>query len=674
MAQESKAIVPGIHPSVRMEVLLEEELQIVNKLSTQYWYITRASEIYLGRSRYRYILMKPTSYISQNFNLYREVLVVFTSYENFEPRALDVLDELHIQDLRLEEVCFFVISKDIKIQQALERIVKSNHESRVIVPYSYEELLNRDDEYFVNKMRQCFYTRDLFGVQDPLKQEIYFFGRQDIISELVNKHLCKECSGIFGLRKTGKTSILYGVQRLLVKKNTLSIIIDCQTLHTKTWNIALRSITQRLISEGLLKTHLLDSNLAKYESTMSAPDAFMEDIQTIFKNNNKRSILLIFDEIEHISPKTSASRHWQEDNDFIMFWQTIRSTYQTLDEKFVFSYLIAGTNPRCIETPIFNNIDNPIFMQIQPMYIAPFTVKQTKDMLSCLGGYMGIYFTDEVYTHINEDFGGHPLLIRQMCSFIHRYSSVYRPILIGKAEYEELKKQYIADTSGFDNYAEMVLYVLKMWYPDEYYMLEMLAAENTEDFNAFAEMDENYIKHLLAYGIIAKDKTQEKFHFQIEALKQYFLKKDKYMVLAKTENQMVSEINDRRHKIEKKLNKFVKNTLLLSLGEDAAKKSVIKQLYGAKSISEYQSVSYNDLFDVNLHKMYLSILFEIIRLNYKDIYDNFFKISIDTFMAHANLINKYRTDAAHTKTITKEDYESFRSSAAWIESRLEMFD
>ena len=58
-------------------------------------------------------------------NLYREVVVVFSNYKSFEPRSLDAVDELNIQELRLEEICYIIISKDDEVSKKIDQLQKS---------------------------------------------------------------------------------------------------------------------------------------------------------------------------------------------------------------------------------------------------------------------------------------------------------------------------------------------------------------------------------------------------------------------------------------------------------------------------------------------------------------------------------------------------------------------
>lgn len=664
----------GINRAAHLELLSPEERNIIDLLSRRLWYVTRIERKKLGECFYNIALIKPTDDISQTFNLTREIVVIFSSYQVFEPRAFDVLDELNVQELRLEEICSIIISKDPNITKAINDILKSNQESRIFIPFSYGELHNENlDNYFLDKMRRCFFSRDLFGIQDPLKKELYFFGRRELIQELVNKNLCGENTGIFGLRKTGKTSILYGVERALDRKQSISTFIDCQTLHNKPWNLALRFIIECAAKTCQIKKRIYEANFDKYENEAYAADFFFEDMNTILTNVNKKNILLIFDEIENITFGTSVSETWNSGYAFIKFWQSIRSAYQRQTLKNKFTYLIAGTNPRCVEVASIGSVDNPIFNQFNPIYIEPFNLGYTTEMLNRLGGYMGLKFSKEVCTHIVEDFGGHPLLMRQICSYIHRSVINRRPISINTADYLSYKQKFYNDQAGFSQYANMILEVLLKWYKEEYDLLEFLAIGDLENFKFFAE-EADYIKHLKCYGIIEQDNTDIGYHFKIEALKDYLCKKSKHKQPLFSNDDREQEIQLRRSRIEKKLREFVKLQLKANLGENDAKEVIIKAIYkSTKEQGRKYNLEYKNYFDPSKHNIHLKTLLDVI-LNHYDLFEKLFNINKKEFDSKADLLNRYRRVEAHSYTISDSDFNIFRGIASWFEDVLEIED
>jgi hypothetical protein len=50
-----------------------------------------------------------------------------------------------------------------------------------------------------------FFRRDLFALESPLTMDTSFFGRGDIVDQLFDRFKQGQNSGLFGLRRIGKT-------------------------------------------------------------------------------------------------------------------------------------------------------------------------------------------------------------------------------------------------------------------------------------------------------------------------------------------------------------------------------------------------------------------------------------------------------------------------------------
>ncbi|GJM78704.1 hypothetical protein HMSSN139_12000 [Paenibacillus sp. HMSSN-139] len=182
----------------------------------------------------------------------------------------------------------------------------------------------------------------------------------------------------------------------------------------------------------------------------------------------------------------------------------------------------------CVETPTILGKDNPIFDQVPYTYIPGFDVPDTREMVRKLGRIMGLKFDEIIYGKLTEDFGGHPFLIRHICSVINRITSSTRPSYIDKTIYEKAKALF-KNESG--NYIEMILEVLEQYYIDEYEMLKMLSVDDLESFKEFASLSPTYTNHLLGYGIV--NHFNGEYSYKIELVKEYLSLKQKYK---KTEN------------------------------------------------------------------------------------------------------------------------------------------
>ncbi len=658
--------IPGFNHNLNLSIFTLEEKKIIANLGKE-WYITNAGgKISLGnKSYYKYFLMKPTSSYSTLFNIEREIIVVFSDYENFEPRTLDAFDSAinSKQELRIEKVCGILISRDLKIEVKISSLLKSDPEHQAIVPFTYEELKEEYSDFFIrNRFKEYFYSRDLFAFNSPLKKDLYFFGRTDIIHALINRHKSNENSGLFGLRKTGKTSLIYGIQRAIKNSNGVSVFLDCQSpnFHLKRWNKALYLLINEIKSQNNLQLILKKETDYSYEH---AAASFEKDILRLYHKLGDKNILLIFDEIEHITFGVSLSEHWKTGNDFILFWQTLRSLFQKLDN--VFSYLIVGTNPKCVEEPFIKGIDNPIYKQIPHEYIQPFDISQTKDMIRRIGSIMGLIFDDSIYSKLHEDFGGHPFLMRNVCSVINSSLGKERPIRVDKIIYENGKAQF---SKNDGTYIDMILSVLKEYYNDEYEMLKFLAVGDIDQFNDFARISGDYTKHLLGYNIL--DQNGENYFFKIESVKQRLMDLNKYKKINLTFKEKLHEIGERRNEIEPKLRIIVRTVLKSNLGENEAKVKTLDVLGSPRNI-KYFSHTLKDIYNPNKSEIYFEDLRKIINKDWA-FFENIFGKNKGDFNTYMEAINKYRADS-HAKEISEHEMQYFRVCALKIEKFVEDF-
>ena len=198
-------------------------------------------------------------------------------------------------------------------------------------------------------------------------------------------------------------------------------------------------------------------------------------------------------------PHTGSSKHWRDGDDFVFFWQTLRSFFQRED---IFTYMLVGTNPTCIELSKIGPHDNPLFESIPVQYVPCFVVEQVREMVSKLGRYMGLRFDEVLYGKLVEDFGGHPFLIRQFCSKIHEAcKGENRPVDVDRALYRRVMDEF---GSTVEAYLGMMIDVLREWYRDEYDMLVFLATQDFDMFEQLAAEHARYTSHLKGYGLVAQ--------------------------------------------------------------------------------------------------------------------------------------------------------------------------
>lgn len=665
--EENYTVRPGINPAVNLGYFSKDEREIIERISKD-WYVTNeGSEIKLSKnSRYKYILIKPIEIFKQMFNLDREIVAIFSPYESFEPRTLDAITAAtkRHQALRLERICSVLISKDVNVEVKLRELLKNDQEAQIVIPFTYAELLGSisDQYFFRNRFIKHFYSRDLFASESPLKKDIFFFGRTDLVHSLINRHRSHQVSGLFGLRKTGKTSIIFGIQRALEKVDGISGFIDCQSpaFHRLRWNQALYHVLSETCDQNQISHNI--GTVAEY-SEDQAPLLFEKHLVKMAHELGKRSFMLIFDEVENITPTVSPSDHWRSGLDFVYFWQAIRSLFQKRSD--LFSYLLVGTNPLCVELPRINGADNPIFAQVPLEYLPGFDVPQTREMVRRLGKIMGLQFDEAIYGRLTDDFGGHPYLIRHVCSVVNKLSQNERPVRVDKSLYDQAVKTFLRD---YNHFMEMILSVLKEFFPDEYEMLRMLARGDEATFKEFAALSPLYTNHLLGYGILQE--VNGRYSFKIETIRLFMEAREKHKKLHLTDEEKWAEVSERRNVIEKKLRKVCRMQLKAQTGEATAR-TTVTALLGEPRASRVAGLAYVDLFDGNKSGIYFTDLIKIINKAW-DCFKNVFGTNKDEWVRYLNCVNDLRIDA-HAKDITEAEFQMFRISADRLETVLEAF-
>jgi hypothetical protein len=233
----------GILSTLSFQNIGEIEQRIIRKLS-RVWFISFARHAEFKNSNYSIVFAKPTDNLNDRFHLSREVLVIFTSYSTFEPRTLDFVDKTigEFQN-RLDKLCVLIVSQDPEIKGKISQIAMQDKESRLIIPFSYQEMERTADvtDLVIRRLKEFFYERDLFAYDSPLKNDTYFFGRNQTIQHLYGKYKSGENGCLFGLRRIGKTSALFAVKRYMAYRDEPSVFIDCSetSFHRRRWFEAL---------------------------------------------------------------------------------------------------------------------------------------------------------------------------------------------------------------------------------------------------------------------------------------------------------------------------------------------------------------------------------------------------------------------------------------------------
>ncbi|MGD1701271.1 HEAT repeat domain-containing protein [Dapis sp. BLCC M229] len=264
---------------------------------------------------------------------------------------------------------------------------------------------------------------DLFDDRNAIGDTLTFFGRGELLQRLEENLRRGQGIGIFGLRKSGKTSLLLQLG-FAMRENPL-VHIDLQSYGGKPrygaelFNQILSKLSQLIESRSpkiVSRPKLFESDRPAAHLTTEFTQHLQNLTQQLTEVGYQLPILIFLDEIERIIPtETDAKERAEECN---AFFGALRAVSQ---EKRSLSLLVADVHPdinRINQWKQPNVPTNPVFNFFKEIFVVPFSADETTRMLTDIGNLMGITFDAATQSEIHIRSGGHPFVSRQLASLL----------------------------------------------------------------------------------------------------------------------------------------------------------------------------------------------------------------------------------------------------------------
>ncbi len=651
---------PGLMSGVNLATFGSSDVEIVNNLGS-IWFIPFANVFQAGKSRLPYVFLKPCEIFRERFNLFEEVLCLFHPYAEIDTRVLGAIESVLSQySTRLDRLCVVLVTNAGGLSQEVQKNKTTDSDPRIIIPFKYQELrggVAGKERLMTERFEKYLFTKDLFSMSSALKTEKFFFGRAADVQKLIGHYKANENSSLFGLRRIGKTSVLWGVVRHQKEETQTPVVLidgNDTKYHKAKWNKALYRVKEALFStNGMAKSGFSEADYTEAD----ASSCFAEDLKKIRAEKGKPS-LIIFDEVQNLCFDLATSESWMDGGDSLPFWQTIRSVHQQNPN--LYSFILAGTNSHILECAhLADGRDNPLFNYVQPNYLGFFADDDVSGMLFHIGGYMGISFESAVTTYLTDDFGGHPFLIRQAASKLwEMQASVNLPAKINTSRrfYQEKKDSLFEHTR---NYIAMILEVLTERYPREYDLLRVLAAGDYEKFSLHSKGNPKDVEHLIGYGLIQEQNGRH--YFRIAAVELAVKANSRDLICPESIEERWALISKERNQFEFRFRDYVRSSLKASLGKVAAKNLVISVMRKKSQEENAQNLEYDQIF----HKeFYFSNLKDITLKNWSS-FKFIFNEDKEKFSQCMDTANRLRADA-HAKSITTEQFKKVMPQLVWL--------
>jgi len=261
--------------------------------------------------------------------------------------------------------------------------------------------------------------RNLFDDRNAIGDAVAFFGRTRLLARLKQELLSFQSIGLWGLRKTGKTSILLQLEQVF--RDRAAVRIGLEPFSTKApfgnriFNETLRqlaSLLRRCGKETFCPEFPI--HLPARDSVAGFLDAAQELTAKLVDAGIPLPVVCMLDEMERVLPADADSAE-----EFNVAFGALRNLCQ---DKRLMSLLVTdlfADSSQINQWPIEGAGTNPLFNFLKSVYAGPFAEADTVQMLDSLGKLMNFPLDSTRISSIHEISGGHPFLARQVAAMLY---------------------------------------------------------------------------------------------------------------------------------------------------------------------------------------------------------------------------------------------------------------
>lgn len=451
----------------------------------------------------------PSPAISQQFDVSLEIpllIATFSGSTTLEPRVLRHLDTS--PQLRGSTTA----DKDLAILVASDRRAYDFVKDRKRFAFPIL-VLHTDDlaegayrnRNLRSELARVMRSMNHFDFSNEIRQAADFYGRIEEMDSLTSLAVAGQSVGVFGLRRAGKTSLLYRVADALRDKSIdsvyiqLNAVIDADHLRETIVEGLARAAIRKGVqippnSEMINKDGTIRSSPAVSRRWVYEADALLdlldEDLVVILDETDlANEDLAEFDDVE-LDERRLINRVLQQ----------LRGLIQIRNDrgKRRLSFLSAGVAASIYTNAIRFGRDNQLFGFASARPLGPMSRDEMRQMVRSLGKRSGLKFDSyELFNVLYEEYGGHPHLTRQACSLIaehaHKDETAEVPYRVQIADVRRAV-DFMGEGSPA-HAAWQTFQSFQRWYPGEAAIVHEVARTR------MPQRDVSLITHAIGFGL-----------------------------------------------------------------------------------------------------------------------------------------------------------------------------
>jgi hypothetical protein len=439
--------------------------------------------------------------IERTFGITREVIVYYSPYHDLQLRTMERLSMARAQVPRQVTPDLYLLSSpDMRSAEKLEDWTRSEPFVAVAFPQTgnEEEIAIALLEAIIAQLT----TRDRYDETLPVIGND-FFGRNALLTSLTDQLRAGKVCGIFGLRKTGKTSLVKELGRRFVKADERSRLFVLRDLETLGSNVdehetgLIRDLRVSFLEE------LRERKLRTYELVQLSEQASIADFRRamhIVLSHCRRAgvqVVLVLDEVESLIGTAQAVRS-ELRPEVPEFLGAMRSLVQENEN---FNVMLVGLTSAVLESGQLYGRENPLFSWAKAFYLPPLNHVEAANLTVRLGQRMAVRWDEAALETLFEQTGGHVFLHRTLASQIAR--RLPRDPADRVVAVDNVQAALRSWRRSVATRVREMIDATARYYPDECALLALFA-ENMTEAEEYERAYPAITEHLLQLGLLVE--------------------------------------------------------------------------------------------------------------------------------------------------------------------------
>lgn len=424
--------------------------------------------------------------------------VAFTRYHELQTRTIETMRSKDIDRPRNKSI-YLLHTKDIYAQRKLDDW--TFRETYSVLTLDTTGSPQQAAEDLLARIVSASARNNPYDRTTPVSGD-EFFGRHETLRGLVTELRSGRVCGVFGLRKTGKTSLLSELGRLFVlgdPENSLYVLQDLEVLpgsaEEKIPQLVSDVANQLKIAFGKhgMRTH----ELASIVSSSSVGD-LRQAIGAALRRGQgpQKSVVLALDEVESLVGSETQSTESQ--TGVPEFFGALRALVQ---ENKNFNVVLSGITTAPIMYPTLYGRENPLFAWAKPTFMAEISRAESDRMIQALGSRMAARWTHDALSRVYTETGGQVFLTRSLSGFVA--TKLSNDIASREISGDLVQESFRHWRRTAVNLVDGMIDSLDRFYSDELSVLEL--GIELSDFNVLDDQFSNEISNLINLGVLIDD-------------------------------------------------------------------------------------------------------------------------------------------------------------------------